>query len=102
MGLPPAGPTFTFEQSNKTHLTSSASTLHLRDPYEIPRVIVKASSVASAGRGVFAVRDLRKDSVVCFYNGVRMSEKESVMRKADRKSPYRIENDWAQKNQVRA
>ncbi len=40
-------------------------------------------------------------TIIGFYNGVRMSDFESKLRRADRKSPYRMDNDWASPGQVR-
>ena len=38
--------------------------------------------------------------IVGFYNGVRMSDFQSRMRKADRKSAYRMDNSWSKDKEV--
>ena len=35
-----------------------------------------------------------------FYNGVRMTDIESKVKIRDRKSPYRIDNDWAKNSEI--
>jgi hypothetical protein len=91
---------FTFEESNKTHITATAGSRHLRDPYEEQYIEVRISSLPKAGRGLFLKRPVEAGTIIGFYNGVRMSNFESKIRKADRTSSYRIDNDWAVANQV--
>ena len=38
--------------------------------------------------------------MVAFYNGARMLSGESTLRRADRFSTYRIDNEWALPDQV--
>ena len=63
-------------------------------------VYVGNSSVSGAGRGVFLREKARKGFTVAFYNGVRMTDIESKVKLADRKSPYRIDNDWASPKEI--
>ena len=58
------------------------------------------SSVTGAGRGIFLKAKARKGFTVGFYNGVRLSDIESKVKLVDRKSPYRIDNDWAKSSQI--
>ena len=58
------------------------------------------SSIEKAGRGVFLKKDAKQGTIVGFYNGVRMGDLESRLRKADRTSPYRMDNDWANPKEV--
>ena len=51
-----AQPVFSFDPSSETVLSSSPL---LRDPYEDQVLAVRQSSVAGAGRGVFARADIR-------------------------------------------
>ena len=53
-----------------------------------------------AGRGVFLKRNAKKGQVIGFYNGVRMTDLESKIKVEDRKSPYRIDNDWATPSEI--
>ena len=43
--LDPAGPVYSYELSNKTHMTASEYTMHLRDPYEEQYLEVRNSSI---------------------------------------------------------
>ena len=61
---------------------------------------VDDSSVTGAGRGIFLKANARKGFTVGFYNGVRLSDIESKVKLVDRKSPYRIDNDWAKSSQI--
>ncbi len=91
---------FVYEVSNKTHITRTEGSRHLRDPYEAQYIEVRMSHLPSAGRGVFLKRPAKAGTIVGFYNGVRMSNFESKIRRADRTSSYRMDNDWAEPNQV--
>ena len=66
----------------------------IRDAMEDKFIYVSNSTLDGAGRGVFMKRAARKGSVVAFYNGVRMTDIESKVKLEDRKSPYRMDNDW--------
>ena len=43
--LDPAGPFYAHELSNKTHMTGSERTMHLRDPYEEQYLKIGESSI---------------------------------------------------------
>ena len=60
----------------------------------------KLSGIEGAGTGVFARRSSKKGSILGFYNGVRLGGIESKLRREDRTSPYRMDNDWAEPGQV--
>ena len=66
----------------------------IRDAMEDQFIYVSNSTLDGAGRGVFMKRAAKKGSVVAFYNGVRMTDIESKVKTEDRKSPYRMDNDW--------
>ena len=65
------GPVFKSDVSTATHLSSEPL---LRDPYEVKMVTVKSSTLSKAGDGVFAATDVDKDTVVSFFNGIRVSK----------------------------
>ena len=44
----------------------------LKDPYEALQVEVRQSFVEDGGEGVFALQPLAKQTVIAFYNGVRL------------------------------
>ena len=88
---------FTYSVSNKTCIGINPL---LRDPMEEKYVYVGNSSISGAGRGVFLRQKARKGFTVAFYNGVRMADIESKVKVEDRKSPYRIDNDWASPKEI--
>ena len=61
---------------------------------------VKQSTVKDAGRGVFMKRQAKAGSVVGFYNGVRLVGLESKLTESVRRSPYRMDNDWAREDEI--
>lgn len=68
----------------KSTKTSLGKDLLFSDPYEFNHIICKKSNVEGGGEGVFAVKDIPKDTIVAFYNGVRL--------------PYRVggpKEEWA-------
>lgn len=65
------GPVFKSDVSTSNHLSSEPM---LRDPYEVKTVTVKSSSLPKAGDGVFVTTDVDKDTVVSYFNGVRVSK----------------------------
>ena len=89
--------TFTYEPSNQTYLGRHPLK---RDPYEEKYLYVGNSTINGAGRGIFLKRNVIKGEVVGFYNGVRLTGLESKLKYEDRKSPYRIDNDWAVPDQI--
>ena len=67
---------------------------HLPDPLESQMVRVSDSGVEGGGEGLFANTDIPSDSIVAFYNGIRMTPEE--------KSPwedraYSIVVEWEEK-----
>lgn len=66
--------TFTYDQSSREHLSRAPL---LRDPYETKWVYVKPSTVPGAGEGLFAKIDIPEDTVCSFYNGIRVSLKQT-------------------------
>jgi len=87
----------TYSISNQTWIGSDPL---IRDPLEEKYLYVGNSSMEGAGRGVFLKTKARKGFIVGFYNGVRMTDIESKVKSEDRKSPYRIDNDWARSNEI--
>ena len=55
----------------------------LPDPYESHYCQIKQSKIKGAKEGLFAKRDLPKDFIVCFYNGVRLRSDEIEKDKDD-------------------
>ena len=56
----------------KSTKTSLGKDLLFSDPYESSHIECKVSNVEGGGQGVFAVKDIAKDTIVAFYNGVRL------------------------------
>ncbi len=88
---------FRFSESNQTYIGDDPT---VRDPLEDKYLFVGNSMIEGAGRGVFLKNAVKKGTMVGFYNGVRMSSIESKLKREDRKSPYRMDNDWAVAGQV--
>lgn len=63
------GPSFHFEESNTTHMGAEPL---LRDPYEVKTVDVLTSNIPKAGQGVFLLRDVPANTIVSFFNGIRL------------------------------
>ena len=51
---------------------------HLRDPYEATVLEVRQSNIQGSGEGAFALRDIPPDTIVAFYNGIKMKENEKT------------------------
>lgn len=94
---PGATQVYFYDPANKV---SPGKNVLLRDPMEKQFLDVASSSVEGAGRGVFLLKDVPAGQVVGFYNGVRLVGMESRLKAEDRKSPYRIDNDWARPEEV--
>lgn len=58
------------------------------------------STVEGAGRGVFLKQAAKAGTVVGFYNGVRLVGLESTVTESVRRSPYRMDNDWANMDEI--
>ena len=67
----PFGPIFKGDVSTSTRLSFEPM---LRDPYESKMVSVKTSSLPKAGEGVFVNKDVAENTVVSYFNGVRLSK----------------------------
>jgi len=68
----PNGRLFRREISTVDFVTSSPT---LRDPYETTTVVVRKSQVEGADDGIFARKAIPKNTVIAFYNGVKVGEK---------------------------
>ena len=89
--------TYTYEPSNQTYVGEHPLQ---RDPMEEKYLEVGRSTIKGAGRGIFLKQDVSKGATVGFYNGVRLTGMESKIKYEDRKSPYRLDNDWAIADQI--
>ncbi|XP_060783257.1 histone-lysine N-methyltransferase SETD7 isoform X1 [Neoarius graeffei] len=69
----PDSPVYSYDKS-----TSSCIAAHktLVDPYESQRVCVGQSLISGAGEGLFAKIDADADTIMAFYNGVRITHTE--------------------------
>ena len=88
---------YVYEPANQTYLGEHALQ---RDPYEAKYLYIANSNIKKAGRGVFLKRNVSEGEIVGFYNGVRLTGMESKIKHQDRKSPYRMDNDWAVPEQI--
>lgn len=86
-----------YEPANQTSLGKNALQ---RDPFEEKYLYIATSTIPGAGRGVFLRRNVTKGEVVGFYNGVRLTGMESKVKHEDRRSPYRMDNEWAVPDQI--
>ena len=67
------GPAFKADVSTSKHLSSEPL---LRDVFESKMISVKRSSVPKAGEGVFVNKDVAKNTVVSYFNGIRLLKNE--------------------------
>ena len=88
---------YVYEPANQTYLGQHALQ---RDPYEAKYLYIANSNIKKAGRGVFLKRNVSEGEIVGFYNGVRLTGMESKINPQDRRSPYRMDNDWAVPDQI--
>ena len=44
----------------------------LQDPYETNTIKVRASKVPGASEGLFARSDVKKETILAFYNGIKL------------------------------
>ncbi|XP_064637241.1 histone-lysine N-methyltransferase SETD7-like [Lineus longissimus] len=70
-------PGYHYDESTSTHISSDPL---LADPYEANLVHVEESKIPCANEGLFASCDIEADTVVSFYNGVRLSRDEVDLR----------------------
>lgn len=68
------GPLYKREVSDFDHVTNEPL---LPDPYESTYVVVKKSAVEGADDGLFARGHIEPNTVLAFYNGVRLNPKSS-------------------------
>ncbi|XP_026214263.1 histone-lysine N-methyltransferase SETD7 isoform X1 [Anabas testudineus] len=71
--ITPNSPVYSYDKSTSTCIATHSL---LPDPYESQRVFVADSLIKGAGQGLFAKTDTEKDTVVAFYNGVRITHSE--------------------------
>ncbi|KAM8908413.1 histone-lysine N-methyltransferase SETD7 isoform 2-T2 [Spinachia spinachia] len=71
--ITPNSPLYTYDKSTSTCITAHSL---LPDPYENQRVFVADSLIKGAGEGLFAKTDTDTDTVMAFYNGVRITHSE--------------------------
>ena len=64
----PTGPKFHYNLSTWNYIGDMPL---VRDPYETLTVRLDISSVPNSGQGLYAARNISKDEVVAFYNGIR-------------------------------
>ncbi len=88
---------FRYSKANQTFIGLDPL---LRDPLEEKLVYVAESSIANAGRGVFCKANVSRGTVVAFYNGVKLTDLESKVKLEDRRSGFRMDNDWAKKDEI--
>ncbi|XP_062332197.1 histone-lysine N-methyltransferase SETD7 isoform X1 [Osmerus eperlanus] len=69
----PDSPVYSYDKSTSTCI---ATHTFLPDPYESKRVYVADSLVLGAGDGLFAKVDAEPNTVMAFYNGVRITHSE--------------------------
>ena len=86
-----------YDPANQTNIGKNVLQ---RDPYEELYLYVAESRIKGAGRGVFLKKNVSKGDVVGFYNGVRLTGLESKLKQDDRQSPYRMDNEWAEQEQI--
>ncbi len=67
-------PTFSYDLSTSTCISKTPL---VPDPYEDLFVFVDESLIPMAGEGLFAKADLEAATVIAFYNGIRLTSKES-------------------------
>ncbi|XP_029918011.1 histone-lysine N-methyltransferase SETD7 isoform X2 [Myripristis murdjan] len=69
----PNSPVYTYDKSTSTCIATHTL---LPDPYESQRVFVADSPIKGAGQGLFAKTDAEPNTVMAFYNGVRITHSE--------------------------
>jgi hypothetical protein len=87
---------FLYSKSSKTTINDPL----IQDPFEKKMIYIATSKIEGAGLGAFIRRPAKKGSVIAFYNGIRISSIEPSQTWIERKSPYRMDNDWAVTNEV--
>ncbi len=85
----PDSPAFTLAPSTSSSIPCD---WQLDDPYERVTVLAKKSDVEGAGDGLFAKRDLPSDTIISYYNGLRIEAGEDY---ASSSYNYQIYIDWS-------
>ncbi|XP_051784499.1 histone-lysine N-methyltransferase SETD7 [Erpetoichthys calabaricus] len=67
------GPLYTFDKSTSSCISTNCL---LPDPYETMRVYVADSLISNAGEGLFAKTSAESNTVLAFYNGIRITHHE--------------------------
>ncbi|XP_043917565.1 histone-lysine N-methyltransferase SETD7 [Protopterus annectens] len=70
-------PVFHFDKSTPSCISTNPL---LPDPYELERVYIAESLILRAGEGLFATRAAGANTVMAFYNGVRITHEEADCR----------------------
>ncbi|KAK1175227.1 histone-lysine N-methyltransferase SETD7 [Acipenser oxyrinchus oxyrinchus] len=68
--IQPDSPVYTYDKSTSACISTNCL---LPDPYESERVYVADSLIAGAGEGLFAKTEAESNTVMAFYNGVRIT-----------------------------
>lgn len=76
----PRGPIYSFDGGTSEVICQDPL---LPDPYESQYCYVKTSKIKGAQEGLFAKKNLPKDFIVCFYNGIRLRGDEVSKNKDD-------------------
>eukprot|EP00095_Tigriopus_kingsejongensis_P001779 maker-scaffold339_size202159-snap-gene-1.24 protein:Tk01779 transcript:maker-scaffold339_size202159-snap-gene-1.24-mRNA-1 annotation:"hypothetical protein TRIADDRAFT_26073" len=86
----PFGPDFRRDVS--TYDTMSMDPM-LRDPYEAKMVTVQQSLIPKAGDGVFTSQNVPADTIIAYFNGIRLKEKHifNPVKMFKKKSIYLVE-----------
>ena len=65
------GPQFVREVSTNVFVTNYPK---LKDPYESEMIKIRASKVPGANEGIFARDDIKENTVIAFYNGIKLPD----------------------------
>lgn len=83
--------TYTYDPSSKTQLASNPL---LKDPLEEYWVDIQKSTIQGAGDGVFMKRDAPRNTVVGFFNGIRITLADTMSNSNMKQSVHKMWNDW--------
>ena len=79
---------YSFSPSDRSHIPCD---WHLADCYESVTVVCRSSQISGAGDGLFALKDIPKNTIVSYYNGIRVLPGESYSASS---YSYQIYVDW--------
>ncbi|KAG9480122.1 hypothetical protein GDO78_011894 [Eleutherodactylus coqui] len=71
----PGGKVYIFDKSTSSCISTSPL---LPDPYELERVYVAESMISNAGEGLYSNINVGPQTVMTFYNGVRITHQECI------------------------